>query len=603
MLSWQIPITQRIRNNETLAIEPIRIKATYVSEALSDKIAGFDGNPIIINAPTGSGKSTFIYNVLVKAAIDDSMLSRLNRAFGWEDNWILVLTNRIALHMQQYKDYCAQKSIQSTQPQEHSYCRFEHVVIATYQGLLTSQDHFGFQNAPKYIVFDEAHFFCSDSTYNPWTERILTTLMEKYPCSTRIYMTATPETVKVPIAYFEKEAYGLRLREHDYLSTKEFLDVTESLEKDKLDKLVANISGRKIIEYIIETPCPNLRPHFYKKDDDIIDCILKEKDVKSKWLVFVNSREDGKELQRLLNIRNIESDYLDASSDNNEKKALIRAHRFPKQVLIATSVIDNGISLFDDDLKNIVIDFFDKTQIMQMIGRKRLKANESIDIYLKVPSLGEISRRGNHCDALIRLISEFRQSPKVFFRQHWGSLSENEQRMFYPLFTGADEYGSHQVFSVNRFCEYQLCVLQEEYQELKTEMEFDPNAYAKKACQWFLLSFDPNMIIVDRTHEDMCDDISSIWAEEAKSQDALSVEELRIFLDKNLSFLTIETQKELELSKSGKDRDDERIPEKLRKIINEFKLPYVVKKLSKKEREQIEAQTDYLYYIKVLGKC
>lgn len=61
---------------------------------------------------------------------------------------------------------------------------------------------------------------------------------------------------------------------------------------------------------------------------------------------------------------------------------MILKNKFDPQILISTSVIDNGVSIIDKSVKNIVIISFDKISFLQKLGRKRLDENEKITIYI-----------------------------------------------------------------------------------------------------------------------------------------------------------------------------------------------------------------------------
>ena len=58
----------------------------------------------------------------------------------------------------------------------------------------------------------------------------------------------------------------------------------------------------------------------------------------------------------------------------------------PCKVLITTSVLDNGFSIEDDNVKNIVICTDDKTEFLQELGRKRINKDkgETVNLYIRV---------------------------------------------------------------------------------------------------------------------------------------------------------------------------------------------------------------------------
>jgi hypothetical protein len=66
---------------------------------------------------------------------------------------------------------------------------------------------------------------------------------------------------------------------------------------------------------------------------------------------------------------------------------------FSKKILATTTVLENGVNIIDGKLKNIVIDFYDPITILQTLGRKRIKAQDKITLYLRVPTRYDIQRK------------------------------------------------------------------------------------------------------------------------------------------------------------------------------------------------------------------
>ena len=72
---------------------------------------------------------------------------------------------------------------------------------------------------------------------------------------------------------------------------------------------------------------------------------------------------------------------------------IIANEKFEAKILATTTVLDNGINLNDDKLKNIVIDFYDPVTIVQTLGRKRIHNYDKINLYLRVPTRYDILRK------------------------------------------------------------------------------------------------------------------------------------------------------------------------------------------------------------------
>ena len=141
----------------------------YISEQLTkETIKGWkNGSNIIITAPTGSGKSSWVRNVLNK-----------------ERNNILILVNRSKLKEQLLEDF------------EDS-----NIDIRTYQSIEKNIRKGNDCNLSKYstIVCDEAHYFISDSGFNHFTDLSLNAVLNSK--ALRIFMSATIEEIK---EYFDE---------------------------------------------------------------------------------------------------------------------------------------------------------------------------------------------------------------------------------------------------------------------------------------------------------------------------------------------------------------------------------------------------------------
>jgi len=68
-----------------------------------------------------------------------------------------------------------------------------------------------------------------------------------------------------------------------------------------------------------------------------------------------------------------------------------------------TKVLDNGVNIKDDELKHIVIYTNNQTEFIQMLGRKRRKDDEIVNLYLKHRSEDEMYRDYNN--SLMKKIS------------------------------------------------------------------------------------------------------------------------------------------------------------------------------------------------------
>lgn len=475
----------RIFQGRILPYKTIECGESYVSDALANEIQNWIRYPVLINAPTGSGKSRFVLKDLADYAES-------------KNRWILVLSNRIALNMQQKIELCREKGLPIVGTKSLAdFQQFGNIVLCTYQSSesfiknlvhannlywanlpmnapqrqLSPEELLTFPfpySQPQFVVLDEAHFFCSDAVFNPRTEAILQNLLTCFPDSIRIYMSATPEDVKPVIAAVEKRQLEELVNAKPH---REFI-----------------LFGAGIKEYCIKSSTDHIRLNFFHEWETVEDKILREKESTEKWLIFVNEKATGKDISKKLT-KNL-AQYLDAESGKPEIGILARTQIFQKKVLVSTSVIDNGISLCDDDLKNIVIDFSDNVQFMQMLGRKRVKDGEQINVYVRVPSSIEIQAYRNDAERLIGALQTFEKQPKAFFKQYWGKMDEHTQRMI-----AVNNIASGFEFSTNCLTEYQLALKCGKFEELEDKMKRSEYAYAEQICEWLRTKFEMSMYI------------------------------------------------------------------------------------------------------------
>lgn len=201
------------------------------------------------------------------------------------------------------------------------------------------------------INFDECHYFFKDASFNYNTEKILKYAL-KQTNQIKIFSSATPE----PLFYT-----GIKFA-YQYDIPKNY----------------------SFIEKII----------FYDDIADILDEIIQSE---NKSLCFFSNAT--KACKFALAHSNDAQFYCSKGNslwrvaDKDIALDIVINYTFSKKVLATTTVLENGVTIIDSALKNIVIDFYDPITILQTLGRKRIQSKDKITLYLRVPTRYDIQRK------------------------------------------------------------------------------------------------------------------------------------------------------------------------------------------------------------------
>lgn len=298
-------------------------------EWVKDFLCGEEWNPgecVFLGADCSTGKNTYVEHLVNSRRYDR----------------ILILANRRA-NKQQIMERLGIADDRLFQGAE----------VRTYQSLEQDHncwsrelDHYGL------IVVDEAHYFICDSLFNPQAnislEKILGT---QYPV--KLFMSATITEVAGIVM-------GKLRKKYDNL------DLAKKCSVYQMSRNKQNITSVNCV--------------------DLHEVIKKIDASNEKWMIFVDSKELGKMITSELGEKAVFISS-ESSTDDPEAKAeydhITRHECFKHQVLVATSVLDNGINIKDRKVKNVVIAHNDRIELVQMLGRKRcIDENDSFDLYL-----------------------------------------------------------------------------------------------------------------------------------------------------------------------------------------------------------------------------
>lgn len=314
-----------------------------------------DGSKIYLNAPTSSGK-TFALNNIIKT---------LNYYHGGN---YLYICNRSSLVEQEKKELGKKSILYTTDGNDRLIDTgyYPNIVVTTYQSIETAiimghidSDYF---NRFNVTIMDEIHYIISDGIFNSNTNLIFNLILN-HRKGAMVLVSATGNEIfniveqRSPILY------------------------------DKNKRMIKN-------HYINILKKDMNQGKFYRfKDFALLIDKINER-VDEKWIIFVTSKTKGKEIKKALKEMNIKTEYLDATcTDKKVYNEIVTQSKFDAQVIVTTSILDNGIHIKDPMVKHVVLFSNFRNEIKQMYGRKRLlNSNDSFNVYIYDTSKKELGQ-------------------------------------------------------------------------------------------------------------------------------------------------------------------------------------------------------------------
>lgn len=307
----------------------------YVSDIIKDYRAWRPGERVLISAGCGTGKTSFALGDLLAWAKDNGQR-------------VLYASSRKALN--------------------HSIlCRYHQpgLTITTYQRLerqlLDGQDPLA---GYEYIVCDEAHYFTSDSAFNPSTEESWRAISASP--AVIVFMTGTPEGLRILAANA-----GMALRTYTMPA--------------RTDHIRAVKVSRSSAEYM--------------------DSIVKTARKGRKIMAFFRSKADLHECKGRLEAAGITVEDYDSKGKVTRHDVRGKAVQIPKlpaqdaagytmtaQVLLSTTFLNSGVEFWDRQIRDIYTDILDVDEAVQSLYRKRCKPGERITLHIRTYTAAEIAR-------------------------------------------------------------------------------------------------------------------------------------------------------------------------------------------------------------------
>lgn len=421
--------------------------------------------PILIVAPTGGGKTTFVQTIVKHR----------------QRKKVLYVSHRLMINAQQKMAICkALKSKWSSITEPHAFDLIDTfddigLTIISYQKLAIQHQNMDLSEY-GWVIFDECHCFYSDALLNLHLDNLLTKIPTLFRNAHRIYMTATPGAVLPDICRVEQAA--MRWCDHYMPCFRE--------------------SCGQLLMYQFATNFDGIRLHFFKQQDEIINLVRSHPD--EKFLIFTSRKESdnsspARSYVQLLKKAGVGVTYLDRNEKGSDTwNQLCRNERFDSQVLVCTSVLDCGVNVHDDNLTHIVVETTDKTEFLQMLGRKRRKVGEVVHVYVRALSKTTLLFRQQQYNRGIRIAESSLHAfaDSQFFRIFQAGWYDESPGNLYAHVLAPKQNGHTEV-------------KQTAYHALRTQgasisrlLEdgkiYGDEAWPRMVCKWIDREFDPSAI-------------------------------------------------------------------------------------------------------------
>lgn len=387
----------------------------YLNWIIRFKLVSPATKKIFITTPTGSGKSYFILHVFLKQVIHQKkrMLYLVNRK---------ILKEQIENEL----NYEIERELHKKIGNQLGSLK-EWITVMTYQSIETGlkkdlKKTISILSNFDILVCDECHYFYVDSNFNTNTELSFDCLQFCFRGKLQIFLSATMNTMKSYIERYSVPPYASLLDLHE---KKEPVQNNQELHEF----------------YEGEADYGYIQLNVFDNNAVLISRIEESVEKDEKWLIFVDSIDAGKRLQKEIQNKNNtlskEVVFIDASYQKDEETynqvQFIAENQFSnKKILISTAVMDNGITLKDQELRNLVILADNQETFLQMIGRKR-KDDKVTTVYICKRDVSHFKRRRQEVRKVLEFYDKYEPDLKKSLIRYFPENKVFEVKLFYDI--------------------------------------------------------------------------------------------------------------------------------------------------------------------------
>lgn len=364
---------------------------------------------ILIKAPIESGKTSFIYNYLVNDMTIERMVMLSNRTLLKEQTKEDLKLKQIGFNTGDNKAYCYQiignilfrddekaRDFRKQFKKDNDFSEEELEELYEHVKQFIEEDI----KEVDYLILDEAHYFTSDSVFNKNTEKEFEYLYNECE-GVKLYMTATPDAFIEAVRRYEQV---------NKVSEKERLIVLNQLKQETREEkeMFYDISTEGE-EDLLEHVKDHYKFNFIHESerDQFLSEQIKLSTPTNKMIYFVRDKFRGALLSREAKgmthrdnnakggafICSLYDDMYRKVINMEERERIVKKKYFESDVLVTTSVLNNGVNIQDENVKRIIIDYVDVGEAVQMMGRIRTKqrsADNKLEVTIILPTLKHV---------------------------------------------------------------------------------------------------------------------------------------------------------------------------------------------------------------------
>lgn len=487
----------------------MKLNREYISNIIGDTYKNWtNGDKILIDSPCGSGKTHFIKQLITT-----------NKHTGF-----LIVSNRTNLKKQYWNDLNGNKN-------------FTSICYQTLQKELQKDRDYMKQYA--IIIFDEIHHLLDSASYDRYTDIIYNEIINgDYSKNILIIMSAT-------IGRFK------------------------NILKTKFNNL--KVYEQTTIDYSYID-----KVYMYKKSNSIIETIAND-NTPSKWIIFVSSKDDGEEYKKELTQLGIDCKFIySAKKKSKETKEtmdeIVNNCTFSSKVLIATSILQEGVNLHDDLITNIVMETWNEIATIQSVNRVRVETENPnrINLYIRKRTKNGIIGKFSRLEDKFILVNKFMKYTSIEAKSKFINerCDRNTKKFFYEV-DGVFYLDKDNNYKMNNLAYIKLLDDYWYFRDLSDNIAQDENYQVNQVLKWFNLE-DRTIIDLDEILEEQ--------------QEQLKTDNLKSWINEHMEQrLFKEQQKEL-IELCGLKDNRNRLQKSISILSEYLKEHYNVELISKVER-------------------